>query len=75
MNGEPVHERRRYLLQVGDRLTAIQSGGGGFGDPTLRPVAAVVEDWTNGFVSVAGALNDYGVRIDEATRIGIRVTS
>jgi len=75
LNGKPVHAQRRYVLQVGDRLTAIQCGGGGFGDPAFRPVAAVVEDWGNGFVSAAGALRDYGVRIDESTGSGARDSS
>lgn len=39
-------------------------GGGGYGDPFLRPVEKVLKDVKNGVVSVAKAREDYGVVID-----------
>jgi len=42
-------------------------GGGGYGDPFTRPVAAVLEDVMNEVVSVARARTDYGVVVDAAT--------
>ena len=44
-----------------ERLSYQSAGGGGYGDPLDRPVAAVVEDLLDEYVSVAGALEDYGV--------------
>jgi 5-oxoprolinase (ATP-hydrolysing) len=44
------------------------SGGAGFGDPRARPLAAVVRDLAEGFISAEGAARDYGavVGIDAA---------
>lgn len=51
-------------------------GGGGYGDPSLRPVDKVVRDVKNGVVSVAGAREDYGVVIDPVTfRVDRRATA
>jgi N-methylhydantoinase B len=44
-------------------------GGGGYGDPYLRPVAKVQKDVKNGVVSVEKAREDYGVVIDPKTLI------
>jgi N-methylhydantoinase B len=48
-------------LKRGDVLTVEFAGGGGRGDPYRRPAARVREDVTRGYVSVAGAREDYGV--------------
>jgi len=42
-------------------------GGGGYGDPFLRPVEKVLDDVRNELVSVRSAREDYGVAIDEKT--------
>jgi N-methylhydantoinase B len=42
-------------------------GGGGYGDPLLRPAEKVLEDVRNGVVSVQSAREDYGVAILEET--------
>jgi N-methylhydantoinase B len=50
------------------RLVFAQSqGGGGWGDPYQRDPAQVSEDVLDEYVSVAGALRDYGVVIDPDT--------
>lgn len=67
INGERVHPKGAYVLQPGDRVSLVQAGGGGFGDPRARPVEAVAADVAQGFVSVEGALRDYGVQVDPAT--------
>src|SRR2546423_3922314 len=38
-------------------------GGGGYGDPFQRPVALVLDDVVNGYVSLEAAERDYGVVI------------
>ncbi len=42
-------------------------GGGGYGDPTMRPVDRVLADVKNGVVSVENAREHYRVIIDEQT--------
>lgn len=42
-------------------------GGGGYGDPFLRPVDKVLRDVRNGVLSIAKAREDYGVVIDPET--------
>ncbi len=47
--------------EVGDVVTIMTPGGGGYGDPLERDVAAVERDVRLGHVSGAAALRDYGV--------------
>lgn len=47
-----------HVLSPGDTITG---GGGGWGDPRLRPVADVLRDVREGYVSAASAQRDYGV--------------
>ncbi|MBI4319408.1 MAG: hydantoinase B/oxoprolinase family protein [Chloroflexi bacterium] len=42
-------------------------GGGGFGDPFLRPVAKVLKDIKNETLSIEKARDDYGVVLDPRT--------
>jgi len=67
INGERVHPKGAYVLAPGDRVSLVQAGGGGFGDPGARPVEAVLADVADGFVTPEAALRDYGVSIDAAT--------
>jgi N-methylhydantoinase B len=55
-----IHELH---VRRGDTLTLDLPGGGGYGDPFLREPALVLSDWERGFVSTAGAAEDYGVVI------------
>jgi N-methylhydantoinase B len=43
----------------------VAGGGGGYGDPFLRPMEKVFEDVKNGLVSCDRARSDYGVVVDE----------
>jgi N-methylhydantoinase B len=54
-------------IRPGERVTNMNPGGGGYGDPFARPVEKVAEDVKNGLVSAAGARADYGVAIDPET--------
>lgn len=65
INGKEVHPKGRYVLRPGDEIEMIEAGGGGYGDPGERPPEKVLDDVKNGFVSVEGALRDYGVRVEE----------
>lgn len=57
-------------------------GGGGYGDPMLRPVEKVLKDVKNSVVSVEKARQDYGVvvnaetlTVDEAATAGLRTAA
>ena len=67
LNGEPIRPMGRHVLKPGDRLTTFEAGGGGFGDPLKRPIAKIVKDFKDGFVTVEGARRDYNVEIDPET--------
>lgn len=52
------------VLAPGDTITVRSGGGGGWGDPRLRPIADVLRDVREGYVTVASARRDYGVIVD-----------
>lgn len=54
-------------IRPGERVMNMNPGGGGYGDPFLRPVEKVVEDVKNRLVSSEGARRDYGVAVDAET--------
>lgn len=60
VNGATADPKGRYLLAPGDRLTTIEAGGGGFGDPAKRPREAVAHDVALGFVTPEHARAEYG---------------
>ena len=60
INGRDVHPKGRYVLAQGDRVTTLEAGGGGFGDPRRRSPAALAEDIAEGFVTREAARRDYG---------------
>jgi N-methylhydantoinase B len=70
-----------FGLAAGDVFAYSFQGGGGFGDPIDRDPDAVLADTIDGFVTLAAALQHYGVAIDagsvntaatEEARAGIR---
>ena len=60
-------------MKPGDVLRLASPGGGGFGDPLMRPVDEVERDLNLGYVSRQNAERDYGAVIAEAERVGDRV--
>lgn len=52
-----------FKLVPGDIILYLVSGGGGYGDPLQRPVEWVLRDFEDGYVSLGGAREDYGVVI------------
>ncbi len=60
INGEIVHPKGRYVLRPGDRITTIEAGGGGYGDPRRRSREAVLADCRAGFVTPEAARSAYG---------------
>jgi N-methylhydantoinase B len=63
-----------YDLEQGQTFAVAGSGGGGYGNPFERDVAAILEDVRAGWVSVEGAARDYGVVIVDRT-VDERATS
>ena len=55
-------------LQDGDRVDIVKVGGGGYGNPFERAPEKVRDDLLDGYVTIKGARNDYGVVIDPATK-------
>jgi N-methylhydantoinase B len=60
LNGRTIDPKGRHELAPGDRITLIEAGGGGFGDPRERDRDAVARDVANGLVSERNARRDYG---------------
>jgi N-methylhydantoinase B len=54
-------------LAAGDAFKIRSGGGGGHGSPLERPIAQVLHDARQGYVTVEAAADLYGVVIDSAT--------
>ncbi len=54
-------------IPSGAMFRQIAGGGGGYGDPKLRPAAKVAAEVRDGFISAAAARADYGVAVDPKT--------
>ncbi len=63
----------RVPLKPGDSVSLASPGGGGFGDPLTRDLAAVAEDLNAGLISRATAEGAYGVTITSTAPRGDRV--
>ena len=50
-------------VRAGDKFVCVGPAGGGYGDPMLRTPQQVLEDVTDGLISIDTAANDYGVII------------
>ena len=64
INGQVVDPKGRLPLAPGDRITMLEAGGGGYGDPRERDRERVRSDLANGFVSVEAARSVYGFDIE-----------
>jgi len=64
VNGEELAETvREAPLKPGDIVRVNMNAGGGFGDPLERDPERVLGDVLDGYVSIQGARDDYGVVI------------
>ena len=59
INDIRVDPKGRHELNPGDRITLIEAGGGGYGDPVRRDPDALARDLANGWVSAESAKRDY----------------
>jgi N-methylhydantoinase B len=62
-----------FALREGDIFVTLVAGGAGYGDPLDREVERVLQDVDDGYVSIAGALDDYGVVIEDGS-LDLRAT-
>jgi N-methylhydantoinase B len=64
-NGEIVSKDNgkfdSIVLEASDTVVVESGGGGGYGDPHLRPRAAVRADIKRGYISERAAIEDYGM--------------
>jgi N-methylhydantoinase B len=63
-NDQPADPSGLTFCQPADRVAFYSAGGGGYGDPLARDLAAVLRDVRYGYVSIKRAREDYGVVID-----------
>ena len=61
-------------IKEGDAFAIRSGGGGGFGDPFLRPAETVAHDVRQGYVSMETAEREYGVVCDAAGTLDIAAT-
>lgn len=62
-SGAPLRSKGFQDIPAGDTLVLEVPGGGGYGDPMLRPLDAIAADVRRGLISPAAARADYGVVI------------
>jgi N-methylhydantoinase B len=67
VNGEPGNPYGLTQLNPGDVVIMDAAGGGGYGDPLEREMEWVERDVIEGYVSMEGAREHYGVVIDPET--------
>jgi N-methylhydantoinase B len=67
VNGQAGNPYGLTQLNPGDAVTIDAAGGGGYGDPLERDPELVEMDVIEGYVSLKGAKDSYGVVIDPQT--------
>jgi N-methylhydantoinase B len=69
----PLRPKTRTLLPAGTDVTLNLPGGGGYGPPSQRNPARVLDDVRNGYVSEERARTNYGVAVDLDRGTAVRV--
>ena len=72
---ETIRENVIKVIKPGDRITNMNPGGGGYGNPMERSIDKVLWDVKNGLVSVEGAKADYGVIVTDATALAVDISA
>lgn len=58
-------------FHIGDRITFLTAGGGGYGDPATRDPDMLAADVAAGLVSAEAANSDYCLNSDEPARVAV----
>ena len=58
----------RVVMKAGDSMRLETAGGGGFGEPEMRAIAALAWDLTEGKISPQAAERDYGSELFETAQ-------
>ena len=66
LNGKRVALGGQIEMRPGDELVLLVPGGGGVGDPKLRPAEAVADDVRNGLIDPSEAERVYHIKPDKA---------
>lgn len=69
INDEPVPSKKAYQLAPGDILMTEEAGGGGFGPPSERSDALVLNDLRAGFVTAEALVNDWQLPPERVARL------
>lgn len=72
---EKVVSTEAMDMEAGEVIRVISAGGGGWGDPLKRDVKLVARDLEFGYVTRAGALNDYGVVVRKDFTVDQKATT
>lgn len=64
----------RLPVPAGTRVASVNNGGGGYGHPLERDLAAIEWDVRQGYISREAALRDYGVMFFESGAIDVAAT-
>jgi N-methylhydantoinase B len=64
-----VEKEKGLALEAGDLLCVETGGGGGYGPPSARALAAIQRDLDAGYVSREAAARDYGVTVGADGRV------
>jgi len=64
----------QVVVQSGDRIVAIGTGGGGYGNPKHRSTERVLKDYRDGVITTERAENVYGVVINEGGSVDQKAT-
>jgi N-methylhydantoinase B len=62
-DAQSVDKENAYALQPGDLVCVETGGGGGYGPPGERALAAIQGDLDAGYVSATAAARDYGITV------------
>ncbi len=74
-SGRPIRPKGRQTVPGGDAICLALPGGGGFGDPHARDPQQVLDDVLDGLMTADEARRDYGVVIDEQSRLDVAATA
>ncbi|MFT5449777.1 MAG: N-methylhydantoinase B [Gammaproteobacteria bacterium] len=66
LDGEVIDPKGRHQVAPGARITLIEAGGGGYGEPRDRAREDVLRDLRNGLITAEAARTRYGVDVADS---------